>query len=83
MVKSFTNGIENIIVGTERGQIKVFAMPPLLHQEMAFDTFNAHLGEVVKIIASPDGRYVFSAGADGSIFVYSVTEYINEATILK
>jgi WD40 repeat protein len=48
-----------------------------------FDTFNAHAGAVSKILASPDGRFVFSAGADGSIFIYSVTEYANETTILK
>jgi len=50
---------------------------------MCFDTFNAHLGEVTRILVSPDGRYVFSAGADGSIFVYSVTEYANDQTIVK
>jgi len=50
---------------------------------MCFDTFNAHLGEVTRILVSPDGRYVFSAGADGSIFVYSVTEYSNDLTIVK
>ena len=32
---------------------------------------------------SPDGRYVFSAGADGTVFVYSVTEYANDSLILK
>jgi WD40 repeat protein len=35
-----------------------------------------------KILASPDGRFVFSAGADGSIFIYSVTEYANETTFV-
>jgi cilia- and flagella-associated protein 57 len=50
---------------------------------MAFDMFNAHLGEVTKILSSPDGRYVFSAGTDGTVFVYSVTEYANEATMVK
>lgn len=29
-IKSFANGIENFIVGTDRGQIKVFGLPPLL-----------------------------------------------------
>lgn len=24
---------------------------------------------------SPDGRFLFSAGADGSIFIFSVSEY--------
>ncbi len=50
---------------------------------MAFDQFNAHLGEVTKVLMSPDGRYVFSSGADGTVFVFSVTEYANDSTILK
>ena len=70
-------------MGTDRGSLKVFSLPPYLNYDLAFDTFNAHLGEVIKILVSPDGRFVFSAGADGSIFVYSVTEYANEQTILK
>ena len=82
-VKSFANGIENMVVGTDKGQIKVFGMPPYLSQEMAFDQFNAHLGEVTKVLMSPDGRYVFSSGADGTVFVFSVTEYANDSTILK
>lgn len=82
-IKSFVSGIENLIVGTDRGQLKVFGMPPNLSQDMCFDTFNAHLGEVTRILVSPDGRYVFSAGADGTIFVYSVTEYANDQTIVK
>ena len=58
-------------------------MPPTLATELPFDSFNAHLGDVTKIIASPDGRFVFSAGSDGTVFVYSVTEYGNESTLLK
>ncbi len=58
-------------------------MPPNLQANLAFDSFNAHMGEVVKILCSPDGRFVFSAGADGTVFVYSVTEYASEGTIHK
>lgn len=83
LVRSFLSGIENLVVGTDRGQIRVFAMPPSLHQEFAFDSFNAHLGEVTRVLTSPDGRYVFSAGADGTVFVFSVTEYQNEATMVR
>ena len=83
MVKSFANNIENLIVGTDRGQVKVFAKPPHLSTETPLDSFNAHLGEVTNILVSADGRYVFSAGQDGTVFVYSVTEYANEHTVLK
>jgi WD40 repeat protein len=83
IVRSFTNNIENLIVGTDRGQIKVYPMPPILSQDVTFDSFNAHIGEVSKLVTSPDGRYVFSSGTDGSIFVFSVTEYANDNTVLK
>lgn len=62
------------------GSIKVFGLPPLLGPEYVFDSFNAHAGEVVKIVSSPDGRFVFSAGADGVIFVFGVSEFANETT---
>lgn len=48
----------------------------MLSSEYEFDSFNAHIGEVSQIIISPDGRYVFSAGSDGSIFIYSVLSLI-------
>lgn len=82
-MKSFANNIENLILGTDKGQIKVFGMPPNMQQEMHYDSFNAHLGEVTRILMSPDGRYVFTSGTDGVVFVFSVTEYANETTILK
>ena len=84
MLKSFTNGIENLLVGTDRGEVKVFSPNYLTHPSDAhFDSFSVHLGETIKLLSSPDGRFVFSAGSDGSLFVFSVTEYANEQTILK
>jgi len=29
-----------------------------------------HAGEVTKIIISPDNRFLFSAGTDGTLFVF-------------
>lgn len=83
LVRSFANSIDNLVVGTDRGQIKVYGTPPFLHTESPFDSFNSHNGEVVKILSSPDGRYVFSAGSDGTLFIYSVTELANETTAMK
>jgi len=85
LIKSFANNIENIIVGTDKGQIKIISLPPDVNADIEFDSFNAHAypSEVVKILTSPDGRYVFSAGSDGVLFVYSVTEMANENTLYK
>ena len=33
-----------------------------------------HAGEVTKIILSPDNRFLFSAGTDGSLFIFQIGE---------
>jgi len=40
------------------------------------DQLTAHAGEVTKLILSPDSRFLFSAGTDGSLFIYQVSEQI-------
>ncbi len=70
-----------LIGGTDKGSLHLFTYPfnldigngvqlasPLL------DQITAHAGEVTKIMLSPDNRYLFSAGSDGTLFIFSVTE---------
>jgi hypothetical protein len=70
-----------LIGGTDKGSLHVFTYPfnldlgngthlasPLL------DQITAHAGEVTKILLSPDSKYLFSAGTDGTLFIFSVTE---------
>jgi len=40
------------------------------------------LGSVSKVISSPDGKFVFSCGTDGSIFIYNVCEITSEGRII-
>lgn len=75
-----TTGLQNLITGTERGNIKVYNFPL---SGRPFEEFNVHYGDVSQITVSPDSKFVFSAGTDGSIFIYSVTEYLNELEIYK
>jgi hypothetical protein len=49
---------------------------PLLEQ--AFDEIIAHSGEVTQVIVSPDSKFIFTTGSDGTIFIFSVHEYMNE-----
>jgi hypothetical protein len=42
---------------------------------------SVHQGEITKIRCSPDGRYVFTCGADGAVFVFQVSEVSNEGQI--
>lgn len=54
---------------------------PLLNT--AFDEFWAHYGEITQVIISPDAKYAFTTGRDGCIFVFSITEYLNEHELYK
>jgi hypothetical protein len=69
------HGPSSIVTGTDKGDIKIFSNPLAVDPEELYEmeSFNAHFGTVVKIRTSCDGRYVFSAGEDGSIFIYCVT----------
>ena len=70
-----------LIGGTDKGSLHLFTYPfnldlgngvqlasPLLEQ------ITAHAGEVTKILLSPDNRYLFSAGTDGTLFIFQVSE---------
>lgn len=39
---SFFNGVQTLIVGTDTGGIKIYGLPPYLHEACIFDSFNAH-----------------------------------------
>jgi WD40 repeat protein len=45
-------------------------------QERVIEKINAHAGEITKIILSPDNRFLFSAGTDGTLFIFSVSEQL-------
>ena len=74
------DSFKNLVVGTEKGNIKTYGYP-LIGQN--FDQFSAHYGEVTQICISPNGEQVITAGHDGSIFIFSITEYENEFEPLK
>lgn len=44
---------------------------------------SVHQGEITKIRCSPDGRFVFTCGADGSVFVFQVCEISQEGQIFS
>ena len=78
-VVSADNLIENLIIGSNQGSLTVYGMPPRFLREdpqYKYKSYVTHLGEVTSIKASVDGRYLFSAGKDGIIFMYDVQEQI-------
>ena len=83
-VVSADNLVENLIIGSNRGSLGVYCMPPKFLRNGS-DNYKhsetvAHLSEVSSLQASCCGRYVFSAGTDGIIFVYDVIEHMPAQT---
>ena len=78
-VVSADNLIENLIIGTNRGSLTVYGIPPRFLREdpkYKYGETVSHYGEVSAIKASIDGKYLFSAGKDGIIFMYEIVEHI-------
>ena len=74
------HNFRNIVAGTEKGLVKIYNYPLL---GKSFDKFSAHAGEITNIVVSPDGKQVITAGSDGGIFVFSITEYQNEHEVFR
>ena len=68
-----------IIAGCDQGYIRMYNS---LFNQKAVETIASHDGVVNKIISSPDGRYVFSAGSDGSLFIYQVSDLSQDGNVL-
>lgn len=69
-----------LLCGTESGEIKIYTEGL---DKGAYDEVKTHLGRVNRIIASPNGRYVFSVGDDGLLNIYQVTNIKNGIEIQK
>jgi len=57
-----------LVAGTENGLIKYYEYPGA----KAYGELNIHAGPVSKVLIAPNGRYAFSCGEDGVIFIYNV-----------
>lgn len=60
----------------------MYALPLKEHGEVCLESVGVHAGEVSKLKVSADGKYVFSGGQDGSIFVHAVQEVLEDGTII-
>jgi WD40 repeat protein len=65
------HGTPCFISGCKSGNIQVFGPGP---SGSIIEEILAHRGSVVRLRSSYDGRYVFSAGEDGVVFIYHVIE---------
>ena len=70
-VKTAKNKITGFVAGSDKGNISIFSYP---FYETVLDQITAHAGEVTRLILSPDNRYLFSTGTDGSLFIFAIGE---------
>ena len=45
---------------------------PMRVEKKSYEALSCHLGEINRIVTSPNGRYVFSCGMDGILMIYQV-----------
>lgn len=64
--------VQALLAGTDDGNIIIYSTKV---ENKSYDTLSSHLGEVTKIVAAPNGRFVFSVGVDGCLMIYSVTDF--------
>lgn len=79
-VKTNKSKISGLITGSDKGNLYIFPFP---FYDRILDSISAHAGEVTKIILSPDNRYLFSTGSDGSIFMFQISEQLIATESLK
>lgn len=71
LVKTYKQKLNGLVAGTDKGTLLIFSYPL---NDRVLDQISVHTGEVTKVIVSPDNRYVFSAGSDGTLFIFQVSE---------
>jgi cilia- and flagella-associated protein 57 len=78
-IRSILN-FTGIIAGTNVGTIKVF---PEVFNGIPFENIPVHTGEITKVRASPNGRYLISTGEDGAIFIFQIQDLDSEGTAIS
>ena len=57
--------------GTDEGQIQVLLQP---YVESGITKILTHKGAVTKVMSTLDSKVLFSAGEDGTLFIYHISE---------
>ena len=68
----------NLILSLDNGRIYIYGLPPNLVNKREAYVMNTHNGSINSLKCSDDNQIVVSAGEDGTIFVYKVTEKPND-----
>lgn len=74
LVQTYPNSIKNLVCVTNTGAVRVVQLHDL---SIESQTINVHLGECHLVTQSIDGKHLFTAGSDGVIFVFRVSEHFH------
>mmetsp|Transcript_14739 Transcript_14739/g.19982 ORF Transcript_14739/g.19982 Transcript_14739/m.19982 type:complete len:83 (+) Transcript_14739:33-281(+) len=66
--------LQGFALGSSTGEIKMLLHP---YVDKGVSRFLSHKGNVTKLISSQDSRFLFSAGEDGTLFMYQIEEEKN------
>ena len=58
-------------MGTSQGEVKCLVHP---YSDKGITRALSHKGNVTKLVSTQDSRFLFSAGEDGTLFIYQVME---------
>ena len=64
----------NVVMSTDDGRLQIYGAPPNLKSGKELDVINSHIGAVTGINKSGDNKILVTSGADGTIFIYRVSE---------
>lgn len=68
------HGLQGFVSGTNHGELKTMLHP---YQDKGMGRALSHKGTVTRLVATQDSRFLFSAGEDGTLFIYTVDEKKN------
>lgn len=67
----------NLILSTDTGMLMIYGVKPNLRPNREASVMLTHCGAINRIAVSHDNKTLFTAGQDGTIFVYKITEVSN------
>lgn len=66
--------LQGFFMGNNLGEVKALLHP---YQEKGYSRTLSHKGTVTRLLTTQDSRFLFSAGEDGTLFIYQIEEEKN------
>lgn len=66
---------QGIVAATNTGNVAIYSINDF-NQDKIIKQIGCHFGPVSQMAVSPDNQYLFTAGLDGSLFIYNIGEQL-------